>query len=157
MCKCYCDAVQYLSQSGECNVVVNSTHSTSNVPWLWYVLQSSLSLVGPRNHLKPVCAIDRPMLWKHCYHFVCFPVVVWSPSVTCLALHKIIWIVLLLKSYPVLLNRNDVYFFVFVVNIFICSISLRAPGILTRVWCIQFYDHLIFLKISLIFVINRCW
>ena len=37
------------------------------------------------------------------------------------------------------------------------SISLCAPAILTRVWCIQFYDHLIFLQISLIFVINRCW
>ena len=44
--------------------------------------------MGWRNPLKTVCAIDRLKLWKHCYHYVSFPEVVWSPSVTCLALHK---------------------------------------------------------------------
>ena len=77
-----CFAAPNPSQSCERNVVM---HSTSNL-WLWYVLQSIL--VGPINNLKPICVIDRPMLWKHCYHFVCFPVGIWSPSVTCLDLHK---------------------------------------------------------------------
>ena len=35
-----CFAVQYPSQSGERNIEVNSTQSTSNIPWLWYVLLS---------------------------------------------------------------------------------------------------------------------
>ena len=43
------------------------------------------NIVGPRNLLKTV---DRLRLCKYCYHLVYFPVIVWSPSVTCLALHK---------------------------------------------------------------------
>ena len=35
-------------------------------------LQVNLSLVGPRNFWKNVCAIDRLMLGKHCFHSVCF-------------------------------------------------------------------------------------
>ena len=45
-------------------------------------------LSGLRNLVKTVCAIDRLRLWKHCYHYVCLLVVVWSQSVTCLTLHK---------------------------------------------------------------------
>ena len=83
-----CFPVQYLSRSCESKVVVNSTHSTSNPPWLRYVFQSFFSIVGQRNLLKTICAIDRLKLWKHCFHFVSFPVVVWSQWVACLALHK---------------------------------------------------------------------
>ena len=41
-----CFAVQYPSQSGEHHVVVNSTHSMSNFPWLQYVFHSFLCLVS---------------------------------------------------------------------------------------------------------------
>ena len=44
--------------------------------------------MGPRILLKNVCAIGRLRLWNYWYHSVCFPVVVWSPLMTCLALHK---------------------------------------------------------------------
>ena len=71
-----------------CADVVNSTHSMSNFLWLRYVFQSLFSIVGQRILLKIVCAIDRLKLWKHCFHFVSFPVVVWSQRVSCLALHK---------------------------------------------------------------------
>ena len=82
-----CFAVQYLLQTVEDHVIQHIRRQTFRDN----VMSYSLSLVRPRNHLKPVCATDRPRLWKHCYHSVCFPVVVWSPSVTCLALHKDIW------------------------------------------------------------------
>ena len=46
-------------------------------------------LSGLRNLVKTVCAIDRLRLWKDWYHCVFLVhVVVWSPSVTSLALHK---------------------------------------------------------------------
>ena len=67
-----CFGVQYPSQSVEHHVVANSTHSTSNFPWLRYVFQSFLSLVRPRNLLKIFCAIDRLRLWKNCYHSCVF-------------------------------------------------------------------------------------
>ena len=76
-----CFAVQNPSQSCERNIVVNSTQSTSNIPWLWYVFQPCLSSAGPRKLLKTGCATDRLMLWKHCYHSVfsssCFSVHRW--------------------------------------------------------------------------------
>ena len=37
---------------------------------------------------KTVCAIDRLRLRKHCIHSVSFQVVIWSPSVPCIAVHK---------------------------------------------------------------------
>ena len=88
MCSCYWDPFSQCnhnpSQSDKHHLVVNSTCSTSNFPWLQYVFQSFFSLVGPRNLLKmSVPSIDTG---KHCYHT--FLVFVWSPSVTYLALHK---------------------------------------------------------------------
>ena len=75
-----CFKVQYPSQSGEHHVIANSTHSTSNFPWLRYVFQPCLSSAAPRTLLN-ACAIDRLMLWKHCYHSVfsssCFSVHRW--------------------------------------------------------------------------------
>ena len=77
--------VQYGLQSGEHHAVVHSTHQTFCDCGMF---ESFSNLVGPRNLPKTVCAIDRLRLWKHCYFSVSFPVVVWSPWVTCLALHK---------------------------------------------------------------------
>ena len=89
MCRCYCDAVSQCntpSRSCKSTVVVNSTHSMSKLSVITVCLPVIFELSGPRNLLKTVCAIDR--LRKHCYHSVSFPVVVWCPWVTCLALHN---------------------------------------------------------------------
>ena len=83
-----CFTVQYPSQSVKHDAVVNSTHSKSNFPWLRYVSSNLLAYWDWRIFWTPS---DRLRLWKHWYHSVSFPVVVWSPSVTCQALHKEIW------------------------------------------------------------------
>ena len=73
------------------------------------------NIVGPRNHLKTVCAIHRLRVCKHCYHSMYFPVVVWSPSVTCLALHKT-YVGDLLRLYPK----------THIVTTFLCLFIVRA-------------------------------
>ena len=82
-----CFAVQYPSQSVWAPCFRNfDTFDVKLYVIITVCLPVFFELSGPRNLLKTVCAIDR--LRKHCYHSVSFPVVVWSPWVTCLSLHK---------------------------------------------------------------------
>ena len=88
MFRCYCDAISQCNTRTVWRAPCCSKFNTFDVKLsvITVCLPVIFELSGPRNLLKTVCAIDR--LRKHCYHSVSFPVVVLSPWVTCLSLHK---------------------------------------------------------------------